>query len=63
MDTIAIHMPLKHGAHQLAELEASGMKIGGAHLETTPMPMAKLQLCAHNADVLLEKMKVEVKVG
>ena len=43
-------MPLKVGAHQMATMEARGIPIG-ANLKTTPMTMAKLQLCAHNADV------------
>ena len=43
-------MPLKVIANQMATMEAIGMAIG-ANLKTTPMTMAKLQLCAHNADV------------
>ena len=34
----------------MAAMEAPGILLG-AHLKTTPMTMAKLQRCAHNADV------------
>ena len=47
----------------MAAMEVNGIP-HGAHLQTGPMTMAKLQMCAHNADVEeVIELKDTVNIG